>query len=91
MIDNANVIKILSSLFRLLLSDLNRYLMLYEIIPSEFDHFLDALDTLSNNQLSHSVIHPKKMNDLIAHVQGVLETTYLSYKLVILKYMITII
>ena len=65
MTDNTNVIKILSSLFGLLLSDLNRYLMLYEIIPSEFDHFLDALDTLSHNQLSHSVIHPKEMNDLI--------------------------
>ena len=71
--DNTNAIKFLSSLFGLLLSDLNRYLMLYETILSELDHFLDALDTLSNNQLSHSVIHPKEMNDLITHVKGVLE------------------
>ena len=81
--DNSNVIKFLSSLFGLLLSDLNRYLMLYETILSELDHFLDALDTLSNNQLSHSVIHPKEMNDLIAHVKGVLETTYPSYELIV--------
>ena len=49
--------------------------MLYETILSEFDHFLDALDNLSNNQLSHSVIHPKEMNDLITHVKDVLETS----------------
>ena len=39
-----------------LLSDLNRYLLLYESILSELDHFLDALDNLSNNQMSHSVV-----------------------------------
>ena len=44
--------------------------MLYETIKqSKLDHFLDALDTLSNNQLSHSVIHPKEINDLITHVK----------------------
>ena len=54
--DNTNAIRFLSSLFGLLLSGLNRYLMLYETILSvlsELDHFLDALDNLSNNQLSH--------------------------------------
>ena len=81
--DNTNVIKFLSSLFGLLLSDLNRYLMLYETILSELDHFLDALDTLSNNQLSHSVIQPKEMNDLITHAKGVLETTYPNYELIV--------
>ena len=49
--------------------------MLYETILSECDHLLDALDNLSNNQLSHSVIHPKEINDLITHVKNVLETT----------------
>ena len=57
--------------------------MLYETILSELDHFLDALDTLSNNQLSHSVIHPKEMNDLITHVKEVLETTYPKYELIV--------
>ena len=83
MTDNTNAIKFLSSLFGLLLLDLNRYLMLYDTILSELDHFLDALDTLSNNQLSHSVIHPKEMNDLITHVKGVLETTYPYYELIV--------
>ena len=67
--DNTNAIRFLSSIFGVLLSDLNRYLMLYESILSELDHFLDALDNLSNNQLSHSVIPPKEMNDLITHVK----------------------
>ena len=72
--DNTNLIRFLSNLLAILLSDLNRYLMLYESILSELDHFLDALDNLSNNQLSHSVIPLKEMNDLIAHVNGVLKT-----------------
>ena len=58
--------------------------MLYETILSELDHFLDVLNTLSNNQLSHSVIHPKEINNLITHVKGILETAYLSYKLKVL-------
>ena len=57
--------------------------MLYDTILSELNHFLDALDTLSNNQLSYSVIHPKEMNDLITHVKEVLETTYPNYELIV--------
>ena len=81
--DNTNSIRFLSNLLGILLSDLNTYLMLYESILSELDHFLDALDHLSNNQLSHSVIPPKEMNDLIAHVNGVLKTQYPNYELVV--------
>ena len=81
--DNTNAIRFFSSLFGLLLSDLNRYLMLYETILSELDHLLDALDNLSNNQLSHSVIHPKEMNNLITHVKNVLGTTYPNYELIV--------
>ena len=57
--------------------------MIYGTILSELEHFLDTLDTLSNNQLSHSVIHPKEMNDLITNVKGVLETTYPGYELIV--------
>ena len=81
--DNNNAIRFLSSLFGLLLSDLNRYLMLYKTILSELDHFLDVLDNLSNNQLSHSVIPLKEMNDLITHVKYVLDTTYPNYELIV--------
>ena len=81
--DNTNSIKFLSSMFGILLSDLNRYYMLYESILSEFDHFLDALDNLSNNQLSHSVIPPNVMNVLITHVKEVLGTRYPNYELMV--------
>ena len=47
--DNTNSIQFLGNLLGILLSDLNRYLMLYESILSELAHFLDALDNLSNN------------------------------------------
>ena len=42
---------------------------------TELNHFLDALDNLSNNQLSHSVIPPKEMNDLIAQCEWSTENT----------------
>ena len=57
--------------------------MLYESILSELDHFLDALDNLSNNQLSHSVIPPNVMNMLILHVKEVLSTRYPNYELLV--------
>ena len=64
-----------------LLSDLHRYLLLYESILSELDHFLDALDNLSNNQLSHSVVSSDVMEALIIHVQQVLERIILTMNL----------
>ena len=65
------------------MSDLHRYLLLYESILSELDHFLDALDNLSNNQLSHSVVSSDVMEALIIHVQQVLERDYPDYELVV--------
>ena len=81
--DNTNEIRFLSSMFGVLLSDLNRYLMLYESILSELDNFLDALDNLSNNQLSHSMVPPRQINDLISYVKEVLSTTYPNHELVV--------
>ena len=83
--DNTNSIRFLGNLLGILLSDLNRYLMLYEGILSELDHFLYSLDNVSNNQLSHSVIPPKEMSDLIVHVNEVLKTQYPNYELVVSK------
>ena len=81
--DNRNSIKFLGNMLGVLLSDLNRYLLLYESILSELDHFLDVLDNLSNNQLSHSVVSSDVMLVLIAHVQQVLERDYPEYELVV--------
>ena len=81
--DNRNSIKFLGNMFGVLLSDLNRYLLLYESILSELDHFSDVLDNLSNNQLSHSVVSADVMHVLITHVQQVLERDYPDYELVV--------
>ena len=81
--DNRNSIKFLGNMFGVLLSDLNRYLLLYESILSELDHFLDALYNLSNNQLSHSVVSSDVMEALIIHVQQVLEMDCPDYELVV--------
>ena len=70
-------------MFGMILSDLNIYMMLYETILSELEHFLDALDNLSNNQLSHSVRPPNEMNILIQHVKEVVSKRYPSYELVV--------
>ena len=81
--DNRNSIKFLGNMLGVLLSELNRYLLLYESILSELDHFLEALDNLSNNQLSHSVVSAEVMQVLITHVHQVLERDYLDYELVV--------
>ena len=57
--------------------------MLYEILFPELDHSLDALDNLSNNQLSHSVIPPREINVLITHVNDDLDTTHPDYELTV--------
>ena len=67
--DNRNSITFLGNMLGVLLSDLHKYLLLYESILSELDHFLDALDNLSNNQLSHSVVSSDVMLVLITHVK----------------------
>ena len=81
--DNRNFIKFLGNMFGVLLSDLNRCLLIYKSILSELDHFLDALDNLSNNQLSHSVVSADVMKALISHIQQVLEMDYPHYELVV--------
>ena len=81
--DNRNSIKFLGNMLGVLLSDLNRYLLLYESILSELDHFLDALDNLSNNQLSPSVVSAEVMQVLITHVQQVIKRDYPDYEIVV--------
>ena len=78
--DNRNSITFLGNMFGELLSDLNRYLMLYKSILSELNHFLDALDNLSNNQLSNSLVSADVMNILSSHVQQVLDMDYPDYE-----------
>ena len=82
-IDNSNSILFLSGTISVLLSEMERYLALHERVKSELDHVLDALDNLSNNLLSHSVIRPSILKRLIKHVKQQLAEKYSNYELVI--------
>ena len=62
-IDNSNSILFLSGTISVLLSQMKRYLALHERVKSELDHILDALDNLSNNLLSHSVVKPSVLKE----------------------------
>ena len=81
--DNSNAIVFLSGTISVLMSKMERYLALYEQIISELDHLLDALDNLSNGLLSHSVISPEVLKNLIDHVKQELVEKYPEYELVI--------
>ena len=81
--DNSNSVLFLSSTISVLLSEMERYLALHERVKSELDHILDALDNLSNNLLSDSVVRPSVLKRLIEHVKQQLAEKYTSYELVI--------
>ena len=84
--DNSNAIVFLSGTISILLSEMERYLALYQQSISELDHLLDALDNLSNNLLSHSVIATNVLNSLLDHVKEQLSEKYPDYELVIDKF-----
>ena len=81
--DNSNSILFLSGTISILLSGMERYLALHERVKSELDHILDALDNLSNNLLSHSVVRPSVLKRMIEHVKQQLADKYTNYELVI--------
>ena len=62
---------------------MERYLALHERVKSELDHILDALDNVSNNLLSHSVVRPSVLKRVIEHVKQQLTEKYTHYELVI--------
>ena len=83
--DNSNSILFLRGTISVLLSEMERYLALHERVKSELDHILDALDNLSNNLLSHSVIRPSVLKRMIEHVRQQLAEKYSNYELVIIE------
>ena len=78
--DNSNSILFLSGTISVLLSEMERYLTLHERVKSELDHILDALDNLSNNLLSQSVVRPSVLERMIEHVKQQLAEKYTNYE-----------
>ena len=81
--DNSNAILFLSGTISVLLSEMERYLAVHERVKTELDHILDALDNLSNNLLSHSVVRPSVLKRMIELVKQQLAEKYTNYELVI--------
>ncbi|MCG8430615.1 MAG: hypothetical protein MJA29_05550, partial [Candidatus Omnitrophica bacterium] len=81
--DNSNAIMILSSAFSTLFTQVERYLTLYQRIENRMDTLLDALDNLSNNLLSHSVISSDILFELIESVKQYLLEYKPGYELVL--------
>ena len=82
-LDNSNSLRFLSGLMTVMLSDCTRYNTLYERAITELGHFLEAMDTLSTNMLSHTVVAPDVLEALIQHVKQELIEKYPDYELVL--------
>ncbi len=82
-LDNANAITFLSATIAVILSEMERYPGFYQRLVAELDHLLDALDNLSNNLLSHTVISPDVLQGMLEHVQIQLNDKYPEYELVL--------
>ena len=80
---NLNSIIFLNGTISVFLSEIERYLALHGRVKSELDHILDALDNLSNNLLSHSVIRPAVLKRMSTHVEQQLAENYNTYELII--------
>ena len=81
--DHENAIFFMSNALSVLLAKVERYLALYQMLVSELDHLMDALDNLSNNLLSHTVVSPDILKNMIDHVRDELREYYPDYELVL--------
>ena len=83
--DLADAVQFLTLMASTLMMKMERYLATYERLISELDHFLDALDNLSNGLLSHTVIAPSILKTMVEHVESQLLQFYPDYELVLNK------
>ena len=81
--DHENAIFFLSNALSVLLARVERYLAMYQMMVTELDHLMDALDNLSNNLLSHTVVTPEVLKGMIDHVKQQIKEYYPDYELVL--------
>ena len=81
--DNSNAVMFLATTFSTLFTQIDRHLALYQRIENRMDTLLDALDNLSNNLLSHSVIPSDKLHEMIDSVRLYLMEYKPGYELVL--------
>ena len=66
--DNANAITFLAFILGRISANMERNLSKYQQFLTDLDHLLDGLDTLSSGLLSHAIIPPGKLAELLEHV-----------------------
>ena len=81
--DNANEIRFLAFILGRISAYVERNLSKYQQLLADLDHLMDGLDTLSSGLLSHTIIPPGKLTELLDHVNMELIEHFKEYELAI--------
>ena len=81
--DTGNAIIFLLFILRRMLANVERNLSKYQQLLADLDHWMAGLDTLSSGLLSHTIIPPGKLADLLDHVNMKLIEHFKEYELAI--------
>ena len=79
--DNANAIRFLTFILGRMSANMERNLSKYQQLLADLDHLMDGLDTLSSVLLSHTIIPPGKLAELLGHVKMELIEHFKEYEL----------
>ena len=67
--DNAYAIRFLAFILGRISANMERNLSKYQKLLADLDHLMDGLDTLSSGLLSHTIIPPGKLAELLGHIK----------------------
>ena len=79
--DNANAIRFLAFILGRISANMERNLSKHQQLLADLDHLMDGLDFLSSGLLSHSIIPPGKLAELLDHVNMELIEHFKEYEL----------
>ena len=79
--DNVNAIRFLAFILGRISANMERNLSKYQQLLADLDHLMDGLDSLSSGLLSHTIIPPGKLPELLEHVNMELIEHFKEYEL----------
>ena len=79
--DNANAMRFLALILGRISANMERNLSKYQQLLADLDHLMDGLDSLSSGLLSHTIIPPGKLAELLEHVSMELIEHFKEYEL----------
>ena len=79
--DNVNAIRFLAFILGRISANMERNLSKYQQLLADLNHLMDGLDTLSSGLLSHTIIPPGKLAELLEHVNMELIEHFKEYEL----------